>query len=189
VLKQKYKQNLKCQAMQQNYFLSGKKIREYRKAARLSQLDFAEKIGSSRASVVGWEHREEMKIEAEQALKMAKVLKVSIDDLTNDKTPERAIIPEKPVIKEKPTLDIHENTAALYERFFRQHTTDDYVLVPRLIVEQYEMIPKEQQEAVRKMFSDTMEQHKDYVDMLKKNIEDLRKAQDLGRTLRKQNVQ
>jgi transcriptional regulator with XRE-family HTH domain len=169
--------------MEKKLFISGKKFFERRKAAKLSQEDVADKIGASRQTVNIWEKREEIEITPEQGAKIAKAFKINIDDLTNDATSVEM------VGKPKPVLSIHEDTGDLYRKFFQQHTTEDYVLVPRVIVETYEIIPKAEQEAKRKLVEDAMEQQRDFISMLKKNLEDLRKAQELGRSLRKHNVQ
>jgi DNA-binding XRE family transcriptional regulator len=172
---------------QKRLFISGKKLSEARRSIRpkLSQETLADKIGISRQAMNAWEKREEIEINQEQGAKIAKALKIDINSLTltNDMTSK------EPVVKERASLYLHENTADLYEKFYKQHTTDDYVLMPRIIVETYEMIPKEQQEATRKMVADAMEQQRDFISVLKKNLEDLRKAQELGRSLKANKMQ
>jgi DNA-binding XRE family transcriptional regulator len=164
--------------MEKKIFISGKKLFQHRKAAKMSQEDIADKIGASRQTINIWEKREEIELTPDQAGKLTKVLKVSIDDLTSDQTPE------KPVMKDKPS---QYDAGNMYRQFFEEQT--DYLVIPRVMFEDYEIVPKAEQEAKRQMFLASIEQHQDYVNMLKKNLEDLRRAIELGRGLRKQNVQ
>lgn len=171
---------------QKRLFISGKKFSEYRKAAKLSQEDIAVKIGASRQTVNVWEKREEIEITPEQGAKIAKAFRINIDDLTFIQTPK------EPIAKEKPILSMYEDAGELYQRFYEQHTTDDYVLVPRVIIETYEIVPKSEQESKRKLVDAALAalaDQKDHIETLKKNYQELQKAIELGRGLRKQNVQ
>jgi DNA-binding XRE family transcriptional regulator len=163
--------------MEKKLFISGKKLFQHRKASKMSQEDIADKIGASRQTINIWEKREEIEISPEQASKLTKVLKVAIDDLTVDQTPE----PKSP--ERTPS---QYDAGNMYRQFFEEQT--DYLVIPRVMFEDYEIVPKAEQEAKRQMFLASIEQHQDYVNMLKKNLEDLRRAIESGRSLRKQNV-
>lgn len=162
--------------MEKKLFISGKKLFQHRKVAKLSQEDIADKIGASRQTINIWEKREEIEITPDQANKLTKILKVTIDDLTSDQTEYKE--QDKPVTQ--------YDAGNMYRKFFEDQT--DYMVIPKIMFEEYEIVPKAEQEAKRKAFMATLEQHKDYVDMLKKNLDDLRKAMDLRSGLKKQNV-
>jgi transcriptional regulator with XRE-family HTH domain len=69
--------------MEQKYFyISAKKLLDARERARVSQSGLAEALQVSRQTLNVWEHKTEIKITPDQARIIAKVLKVSIDDLT-----------------------------------------------------------------------------------------------------------
>jgi transcriptional regulator with XRE-family HTH domain len=75
----------------------------------------------------------------------------------------------------------------MYRQFFEEQT--DYLVIPKIMFEDYEIVPKAEQDAKRQMYLNTIEQHNEYIELAKKNLEDLRRALESGRSLRKQNVQ
>jgi transcriptional regulator with XRE-family HTH domain len=171
---------------QKKLIISGKKFSDAVDASKIKQDEIGEKIGVTRQWVSNWKQWREIEVTPDQAARMCKVLKVSLEELIQDETP-----PEKPTIKEKPILSMYEDAGDLYQRFYEQHTTEDYVLVPRVIIETYEITPKSEQESKRKLVDAALAalaDQKDHIETLKKNVEELRKSLDLGRSLRKQNV-
>jgi DNA-binding XRE family transcriptional regulator len=167
--------------MEKKIFISGKKLFQHRKAAKLSQEDIADKIGTSRQTINIWEKREEIELNPDQAGKLAKILKVNIDDLTNEQT--------HPEVKNH-DKSIMEDAGNVYRKFFEEQT--DYLVIPKVMFDDYEMVPKSEQAAKRsaqevtnKMISDAMEQQRDFIKMLK---EDLKKAEESGRSLKTKNM-
>jgi transcriptional regulator with XRE-family HTH domain len=69
--------------MVQKVILSGSKVKEARKALhpKLIQEDVAGKLGITRVTYIQWESREELELTLHDAEKLAKVLKVKLDDL------------------------------------------------------------------------------------------------------------
>jgi transcriptional regulator with XRE-family HTH domain len=164
---------------EKKFYISGKKLREHRKALRLSQEVIAEKMGVTRATANNWEHKVEISMNGEEATRLAKLLKASMDDLTVDHTQPEGKIPEKVPLGQY-------DAGNMYRQFFEDQT--DYLVIPRIMFEDYEIVPKSEQDAKRKLVEEALASQKDFIAMLKNNLEDLRRSQDLGRSLKSQKM-
>jgi transcriptional regulator with XRE-family HTH domain len=67
-------------------YVFGPKIGLHRERLKIKQEDLAESMGVSRATIITWEGKEEVKLDPEQLEKLKKVLKVTLNDLTKDKS-------------------------------------------------------------------------------------------------------
>jgi transcriptional regulator with XRE-family HTH domain len=74
------------------------------------------------------------------------------------------------------------SSGEMYRAFFEEQT--DYLVMPKIMIEEYELVPKAEQEAKRKLIEEALSASKDLISLLKKNVEDLMKAQELGRGLK-----
>jgi transcriptional regulator with XRE-family HTH domain len=152
------------------------RLTEFKKKNRLTWEKFAEKLGEKHSTLIAYATSKRHP-KGEFYTNFEKVFGY---DIGQDQDKNVTNVPHE-------TQKSQWDAGNMYRKFFEEQS--EYLVIPKIVLDDYEIVPKAEQEAKRQMFLASMEQHQDYVNMLKKNVEDLRKAIDLGRGLRKQNVQ
>lgn len=87
----------------------GERLAEFREKANLTQEELGESIGYSRTTIVNWESKTTVKLDDEVLRKLASVLNVTSEDLTNVPRGANSVEKEDPVIEKYVNLINHQD--------------------------------------------------------------------------------